>query len=122
MKNLKNINLRILKEEITENLNNSSINAKDKYKNTKVNSKFEYSFFYLILIVISTILSILYLPIYLIMDYKLEISIMLITLLSFRYIFNEDNIKNPILRFFIEKSILIIMPLLILFIYVIIFA
>lgn len=118
MKNLKNINWRILKNG---NLTNISINVKSKSKNTRQNSKLIsfFGFILLSIILIGTISSILYLPLYL-RDYNLMISLLLIILLSIRYVFNEDHINNLAIKFFVDNSIFIIMPLVIVFVYVII--
>ena len=52
----------------------------------------------------------------LIMDYSSEISLLLIAILSFRYIFNSPGFKeNSILKFLIDRSIFIITPFLIIF-------
>ena len=104
-----------------DNINDSSVNEKIKSKNTirnwKLFSKLSTDFILLLSIVISgSIVLIIYFG-NLIRDYNLEISILLILVLVIRYIFKNEDINNPFLIFIVDKSIFIITPLLILFLY-----
>jgi hypothetical protein len=85
------------------------------------------SFFNLkVLYVISLLvmLSFLYLfnLITLIMDYSLLISIILILVLILRYILEEINTENMILKFLADRTIFLIIPLLLMFIGIIIYS
>lgn len=99
-------------------------NSKENIKNKKDLKMKKKSFNYkgiLILSTVSVIIAILtvsyfYQLVTLIIDYSIQLSILLIASLSIRFIFNEFNSNNKIIKFIQKKSIFLIIPLFIIFI------
>lgn len=112
--------------EYIETLNNKLDNVIDESEELKHDSRlFSISFFNFIvisIISISLLFSILYLNlINVVMDYSLQMALLLIIFLVFRYIFNENNINNAILKFMADRSIFFIVPLFIIFILIVLY-
>ncbi|MDI6645200.1 MAG: hypothetical protein QME14_09100 [Methanobacteriaceae archaeon] len=112
--------------EYIETLNNELDNVVDESEELKLDSRlFSISFFNFIVIFIisiSLLFSILYLNlINLVIDYSMQVSLILIIFLAFRYVFNESNINNAILKFVADRSIFFMVPLLIIFILIVLY-
>lgn len=73
------------------------------------------SFNLIILSIISISLLIMPSSAILIMDFSPLISVVLFVVLVFRFILNENNTNNKVIKFFVEKNIYLIIPLIIIF-------
>lgn len=134
---------KLLKGEVTEDFqeyinsenlkyddypNKGVIYVENEPKNTERNSKlFSISFFnfkvlYVITLIVMLSISYLFSLINLIMDYSLLISLILSLILVFRYILGEINTKNLILKFVVDRTTFLIIPLLIIFISIVIYS
>lgn len=111
--------------EYTIKLDNLCQKISSIKKNSK--TKLNFSFLFnskriLILFAISVIITIFiaYMQ-YLIITYSIIPSILLIIFLGLKFIFNEINMDNPIIKFIRENSTFMITPLLVIFINIIVY-
>ena len=97
-------------------LNDEPTCKENEHRNIKLFFKpFSSSSFIIILSIISISLLILPSSATLIMSFSSLIAVVLFVVLAFRFILNENNTNNSIIKFFVEKYVFLITPLIILF-------
>jgi exosortase F-associated protein len=95
---------------------NDEPNKENKHRDIKLFKSFSSSAFnFIILSIISISLLILPSSAALIMNFSPLIAVVLFVVLAFRFILNENNTNNSVIKFFVEKYIFLVIPLIIIF-------